>query len=234
MSMPSEIASSEVASKGAGGGVLLVGGSPEPSSSALVSELAARAALVVAVDRGADWCREAGVLPHVFCGDADTAASGSLAWLREAGRPVELFSAEKDDTDLGLAIALARREAPGAAVTATCVSGGRPDHALGVFGVLARAADLSPRIVEDGFECRLLSPRGTGVWELGPDACGREFSLVALTPSVVSERGMRWELERASLESLSDLGVSNRVASSTAVVECHEGVVAAFLRVPRA
>ena len=47
-----------------------------------------------------------------------------------------------------------------------------------------------------------------------------------LGPAVVSERGMRWDLDRATLGPLGDLGVSNVVESNEgAAVEVHEGVV---------
>ena len=114
-------------------------------------------------------------------------------------------------------------------MTVTCASGGRPDHALAVVGLLAQNADLSPRIVEDGYECRVLSPQGTASWRIA----GREgatFSLVALREgTVASEQGFRWELDHRRLALLADLGISNVVAADAAEVECHAGVAAAYL-----
>lgn len=115
-------------------------------------------------------------------------------------------------------------------VTVTCASGGRPDHALAVYGVLADNADLSPRLVEDGFECRVLSPAGTRSWELGEGAVGREFSFVALQDGTrVSERGLRWELDDYRVDALRDRGISNVIDATKATVCCHEGILAAFL-----
>ena len=63
--------------------VLLVAGSPEPSSAATLSELAREAETVVAIDRGAEACRAAGIVPDAFCGDADTVSADTLAWVRD-------------------------------------------------------------------------------------------------------------------------------------------------------
>lgn len=243
--------------------VLLVAGSPEPSSPALVASLAAEADLVIAVDCGAQICRAAGIVPGAFCGDADTVSPDTLAWVRasipelgangkervvpadeahdvpqifglSAARGMHVFSPAKYDTDLSLAFSCVRfatretQERP--QVVVTCASGGRMDHALAVFGVLAANADLAPRLVEDSSECHILAPGGIRTWELGPCALGRTFSFVALSDgTIVSERGMRWELNRFCVDALRDRGVSNVVIEPDARITCHFGVVAAFL-----
>ncbi|MCI5950328.1 MAG: thiamine diphosphokinase [Coriobacteriaceae bacterium] len=222
--------------------VLLVAGSPAPSSSALVSRLSAESDLVLAVDRGADACRAAGVVPGAFCGDADTVSADGLAWVRDQARrregedemPIRLFPPAKDDTDLSLGFSCARELAAerGEAleVTVTCASAGRMDHALAVFGVLTKNADLAPRLVEDEFECRILAPVGATTWELGEGALGHHFSFVALADDTcVSEMGLRWELDHFRVDALRDRGISNVVDAADACVTCHEGVLAAFL-----
>ena len=144
------------------------------------------------------------------------------------------FPAEKYATDLALALdcarhEAARREAP-LALTLTCASGGRPDHALAVVGLLANAGSSSARIVEDGYEMRVVSAEGESSWELGEDAVGRTFSAVAVAPGTrVDERGMRWELDDKPMGLLDDLGISNVVTSADARITCRAGAVAAFL-----
>lgn len=212
---------------------LVVAGSPEPSSPELVARLAGESDYVIAVDRGAEVLREAGVELDVFCGDADSASADAAAWAHDVARTDVRFTSQKYDTDLGLAVACARHEAArrnqNLALTITCATGGRPDHALAVVGLVAKNADACPRIVEDGFECRILSPEGAGAWEiLGHE--GATFSAIALREgSVFSEQGMRWPLDHKAMDFLGDLGVSNVVRDGRARVECHEGVVGAYL-----
>lgn len=213
--------------------VLVVDGSPCPSRPELVAALAREADYVVAADRGAMACRAAGVVPQAFVGDADSCDADTAAWARDKALRTISFPAEKYATDLALALDAARHEAArrGApcSLTLTCASGGRPDHALAVWGLLARAADLSPRLVEDGFEARVLAPGGTARWELGGRSQGRTLSVLALADAVVSERGLRWELEHRHLEAGSDEGVSNVVTSARACIECEGGVAGAVL-----
>ncbi len=240
---------------------LLVAGSPEPSSPELVAGLAKECDLVVAVDRGAEACRAAGVVPHAFCGDADTVSADTLAWIRglrgsdapelsvvpaddvretpEVGQMgesfgIRLFPPAKYDTDLSLAFSCARELAAELGepleVRLTCASAGRMDHALAVFGVLASNADLAPVLMEDVFTCHILSSKGAAKWTFDESACDRHFSFVALADgSLVSETGMRWNLDRYRVDALRDRGISNVIDEVGATITCHEGIVAAFL-----
>ena len=215
---------------------LIVDGSPEPSSPELVRELADQADYVIAADRGANVCRAAGVSPHMLCGDADSAEGEDLSWAQNAANAEVRFPSEKYATDLALAVACARHEAARRgqrlALTLTCCSGGRADHALGVLGRLMEASDASPRVVEDDFECRLLCPQGSPSWKMGAEteAVGATFSAIPLGPgTVLSERGMHWELDQRALAPFADEGISNVVESPKAEVICHRGLLAAFL-----
>jgi thiamine pyrophosphokinase len=213
---------------------LVVDGSPCPSSPALVRSLALAADYVIAADRGAEVLRAAEVAPDVFCGDSDSVGERALAWARTVASSQIGFPPEKYSTDLSIAIDCARHEAKrrGQALqlTVTCATGGRPDHAFGVVGLLARAADASPRLVEDGYELRVVSPEGTARWQLGEDAVGGVFSAFAVAPdTVISEEGMKWDLDHHEMGLLDDLGVSNVIEAKDAVVECSSGAVAAFL-----
>lgn len=224
-----------VVDKGAGVlSVLVVDGSPEASSAQLVARLAAEADYVVAADRGAQTCWGAGVVPDVFCGDADSADADVAEWARGEAATDIRYPSEKYATDLALAVECARHEAARRgrrlALTVTCAAGGRPDHALAVLGLLAVAADASARQVEDGFELRILSPVGMPTWELGESAVGATFSAVAVVEgTAVTERGMRWETAQKPLPLLGDEGISNLVTASDASVTCDKGVLAAYL-----
>ena len=211
--------------------VLVVGGSPERPEPSLVRRLAAEADLVVACDAGADACLEAAVTVDVLVGDADSATPEALVFSRRTAVSEAAFPMDKDDVDLGLAVAWVRAWCPEAReLVFTGVCGGRTDHALAAVGVLARAADLAPAVEENGAAMRVLSPQGRAAWEFGACDVGRTASVIApMGEAVVSERGMRWNLDYAPLAPLSDLGVSNVVEEAGACVTAHEGVVLACL-----
>ncbi len=212
--------------------VLLVAGSPEEPSSALVRQLAEAADYVIAADRGAEVLHRAEVGPDALVGDADSASSEALAWAHELASTDIRFSSEKYATDLVLAFECARNEAQrrGAQLqlTLTACSGGRPDHALGVIGLLAEWDQACPRVVEQGFECRILSAEGAPSWTM--EAPGATFSVIALREgTVVSEKGSVWELDQQPLALLDDRGISNVVGETACTVTCHQGTVAVYL-----
>ena len=214
--------------------VLIVGGSPAVSTPDLVAGLAQTCDLVVAVDRGAEVCRAADLVPDAFVGDEDTVSEETLAWVKENVKRLEELNEEKDATDLAFAFDLVERmmterHVPDWVPVLTCCSGGRPDHALGVYGQLLCYEKRRPMVVENGYQAFLLSPLGRPVLELGESARGKSFSLVPLTDCEVSEENMYWELDHERVEAFSDLGISNIVTTGFARVTVHEGCAMAFL-----
>lgn len=210
---------------------LVVGGSPEAPSPALLRRLAAEADAVFVCDGGADACERAGIVPDVLVGDNDSVSQSGLRFARAAGVREVGFPMDKDSVDLRLAVRVAREACPCLeTLTFTGVSGGRPDHALAVFGILARACDMRPVCEEDGFCFHVLSPEGASRLDLPACDVGRTLSVIApLDSAVVSEGGMRWDVSHARLAPLDDLGVSNVVERTPAFVEVHEGVAFAIL-----
>lgn len=202
---------------------LLVCPRSAPGSPALVAALAAASDLVVAVDGGAALCATAGVAPDVAVGDFDSAEPSTIDALRASGVEIVEFPAEKDATDLELAFEVA--ESRGASdVVVTGAAGGRLDHVLGVLGALAHHRAARPEMVEPDLGCWMLA--GDARSELSLAGRGATFSLVALGgPAVVSVRGAKWELDRATLGALSGLGISNVVSAERVDIAVHDGVV---------
>lgn len=212
--------------------VALVGGSPEPSSPSVVRAVAASCDAVVAIDRGLDAIREAGIGLDLFCGDGDSVSPEGAALVRAAEAApgsapfqVERYDPHKDFTDLALVLRAVSERWGSPGLACTCMSGGNPDHLLGVLGRLAgwRGA---VELIEEGFEGRILSAGAS--WDI-EEAAGARFSFVPLSPeAVVSEEGMRWEIDRVRVELLSDLGISNVIEHSHARIACHGGTIACW------
>lgn len=213
--------------------VLIVGGSPTPSSPDLVAGLAETCDFVFAVDRGADTCRLAGIIPDAFCGDEDTASPETIEWIHENVPRREKYDTEKDATDTAYALDMLEkimfeRQSVDWIPVFTCVSGGYPDHALGVYGQALRCESRRPMIVENGYQAFLLSPLGRPILELGEAARGTTFSLIPLTDCEVSIENMYWELDHEQVEMLSERCISNIVSTGFARVTVHEGCALAF------
>lgn len=207
--------------------ILVVCGSPIVVSADLLRKLAGECDHVVAVDRGLDALLGAGLSCDVYVGDADTVSDAGRALVDAATDfEVERHNPYKDYTDLALALDSIRRRWPGAEVVATCATGGRPDMALSVLGLLAGYKDAPVWIVEDETTARIL--RAGESWTI-EGAEGKTFSIIAIAPNTeVSERGLEWELDHSPLGLLVDTGISN-VVRGTAKIQVHTGTAIAYL-----
>ena len=207
--------------------VLVVCGSPVLASPELLRQLAGECDHVVAVDRGLDALLGAGLGCDVYVGDADTVSDEGRALVDAAADfEVERHSPYKDYTDLALALDTIRRRWPGAEVVATCATGGRPDMALSVLGLLAAYEDAPVWIAEDKVVARILHAGESWTIE---GAEGKTFSIIAIAPNTqVSEHGQEWELDHNPLGLLADTGISN-IVRSTAEIEVHTGTTIAYL-----
>ena len=207
--------------------VLVVCGSPVVASTDLLRRLAGECDHVVTVDRGLDALLGAGLGCDVYVGDADTVSDEGRAQVDAAEDfEVERHNPYKDYTDLALALDSVRRRWPGAEVVATCATGGRPDMALSVLGLLANYKDAPVWIAEDKVVARILHAGESWTIE---GAKGKTFSIIAIAPNTeVSEHGLEWELDHAPLGLLADTGISN-VVRSTAQITVHQGTAIAYL-----
>lgn len=205
----------------------MVCGSPVVASADLLRQLAGECDCVVAVDRGLDALLDAGLGCDVYVGDADTVSDAGRALVDAATDfEVERHDPYKDYTDLALALDSVRRRWPGAELVATCSTGGRPDMALSVLGLLAGYEDAPIWIAEDKVVARILH---TGESWIIEDAEGKTFSIIAIAPNTeVSEHGLEWELDRSPLGLLADTGISN-VVRSTVKIQVHAGTAIGYL-----
>ena len=202
-------------------------GSPVVASAELLRHLAGECDHVVAVDRGLDALLGADLNCEVYVGDADTVSDEGRA-LVDAAKDfeVERHNPYKDYTDLALALDTIRRRWPAAELYATCATGGRPDMALSVLGLLSAYTDAPVWIKEDKVTARILHQNET--WTI-KDAAGKTFSIIAIAPNTeVSEQGFEWELDHAKLGLLADTGISN-IVRRTATITIHQGTAIAYL-----
>ena len=205
----------------------MVCGSPVVASADLLRRLAGECDHVVAVDRGLDALLDAGLSCDVYVGDADTVSDAGCALVDAATDfEVERHDPYKDYTDLALALDSVRRRWPGAEVVATCATGGRPDMALSVLGLLANYKDAPVWIAEDKTTARILHEGESWTIE---NATGKTFSIIAIAPNTeVSEHGLEWELDHSPLGLLADTGISN-IVRTTATITVHQGTAIGFL-----
>ena len=194
---------------------------PTPTSADLPD-----ADIVIAADSGLDHARLLGLEPTMIVGDFDSASPESVTSFEG---PIERHPAEKDATDLELALAAAVSHDP-ARIVVVGGYGGRLDHFLANALVLTTV------------------PPGTEVeWRVGPATVhlvrdtvtisGQIGATVSLVPvggdaEGVRTSGLRWQLANERLPSGGTRGVSNVFADSSATISVESGALLVVLPGP--
>jgi thiamine pyrophosphokinase len=182
-------------------------------------------AFVIAADSGLEHAHALGRHADLVVGDFDSVHPDALERARGAGSEVHEHPADKDATDLELALRAAQRRRP-VRVTVVGAGGGRLDHFLANALLLAHPdwADFELRA--------FVGPASVHVVRRSVVLRGAVGSLVSLLPVGgpalgVRTAGMRWPLADEDLRPGSTRGVSNELAAGTASVTVREGVLLA-------
>jgi len=202
--------------------VLLIGGDiPERDALHGIDE----ADLVVAVDSGVRIARQHGLAVHVLVGDLDSATEGDRAWAQAEGAEVIEFPADKDATDLELAIE--HSIAAGAErIVAVGVEGGRLDHELANWLTLCRPHPALTEVRASSGIATILHGDHHHTVDLRGEP-GNLVSLLALSGDAggVVTTGLKWPLKGATIEVGSSLGVSNEMVDESASVSVATGTL---------
>lgn len=181
-------------------------------------------ATIIAADGGARLARACGLRVDVVIGDVDSIDAGELERLRAAGAQVLCHPADKDETDLELALKwAAAREYRRLRVFGAF--GNRLDQTLANVQLLAleEARDCDLQMLDGRQRVRLLRP---GAHEL----CGAPGDTISLLPLQgaargISSEGLRWELSDDALAPGPARGVSNLMTAAPARLRLREGLL---------
>jgi thiamine pyrophosphokinase len=195
----------------------------------LADPAAARAAIrpadrLIAADGGLHHLQALGLAPHVLIGDLDSVEPAAAAAFEASGSRVERFSPRKDQTDLELAVRLARAEGARDILIFGAL-GARWDQTLANLLLLAhpdfRGAQI--RLIDGAQQITLI--HGQAVIEGQP---GDTVSLISLQGDArgVTTDGLEYPLQRGRLAFGSTLGVSNVLLGREATVTVEEGLLA--------
>ena len=204
--------------------VVVSGGELPPSASA---GDVPRGVPVIAADGGLEHAQSLGLEVTTAVGDLDSIDAHVVTSAGAAGTQVLRHPAEKDATDLELALDVALELRP-ARILVLAGGGGRLDHLLG--GLLLLGSSRYAEVQLDAIvgAARVHVVRGERVVAGEP---GQLISLVALHGPAedVTTEGLRYRLENETLEPGSTRGVSNVFTSHTARVHVARGVLAAVI-----
>ncbi len=202
--------------------VVVSGGeSPEPSAALHVPAQAP----VIAADGGLEHALALGLDVSVAVGDFDSASAHAVDVAEASGVRIVRHPAEKDATDLELALDTALAMEP-ARILVLAGRGGRLDHELSSLLLLASGRYAAVEI--DAFAGNALIHVVRGARSLE----GEPGELVSLLPAHgpavgVTTEGLVYPLRDETLEAGSSRGVSNAFAKSSASIAVGRGTVLA-------
>lgn len=181
---------------------------------------------VICADGGLAVALAAGRTIDVVVGDLDSASERDVAIAREAGARIRRHRADKDESDLELALAEAVNEGAGR-VTVHLDDGGRLDHQLANLMVLAsprwEAVDVAALVGE----VRVWVVRGHLELTVDPPLeVGDAVALQAVGgPATVTTSGLVYPLRDEELAPTEARGIANAVESVPVSVTVGGGVV---------
>jgi thiamine pyrophosphokinase len=178
---------------------------------------------IICADGGTRHVLALGLRPNLIIGDMDSAERDQLQKLQAADVPIELFSHDKNETDLELAINHAVDLKPNQIIIIAAL-GGRLDQTLGNVALLTdlRLATFDIRLddgVEEVFICR-------GHAEVH----GKSGELVSLIPwqgpvADILTKNLKWPLRSETLYPDKTRGISNEMLGETASVSIGSGLL---------
>jgi thiamine pyrophosphokinase len=200
--------------------VIVVSSGGRPQDGALP-----RASAVIAADGGLEHARALGLRVDVAVGDFDSAAAEMVEAARRAGARIERHPAEKDATDLELALETALSLGPHR-ILVLGADAGRLDHLLA--GVLALASESLSAVQVDAVLGRARLHVVRGERTLTGEA-GELISLFAVGGPAegVTTEGLRYPLRDETLAPASSRGISNVFDSEEARITVQRGVLLA-------
>lgn len=184
---------------------------------------------VVAADGGAFALERWKILPHLVVGDMDSLGDAGVEKFARKGTPVAKFSAEKDESDLELAVAHAIAAGATEIVLLGALGGDRLDHETANLLLLADPGYDTVRLEARRGALRIRALRGRGSLTIG----GPVGALVTLIPvngdaEGVTTEGLRYPLRAETLRFGRARGLSNEVVSLPANVSLDKGTLLVF------
>lgn len=183
---------------------------------------------VIAADSGLVHAAPLGLVADVVIGDMDSVPPALLEQAEEAGSEIVRYPADKDATDLDLALSYAKSR-PTKRVIVVGGHGGRIDHLLANALLLTsdRYSDLELAWWFEDSRIQVVRPGVPVAWH---SAIGDVVSLLAVgsTATGVVTSGLRWSLDGDDILPGSTVGVSNLISSLPAGVSISSGILLAI------
>lgn len=204
--------------------VILLNG--ELSSFDSIAPYIEHSSLTIVADGGLRHAERYNLPVNVIIGDMDSAPPSLLHHYTTKGAEVIRFPVAKDSSDLELALDYAYRLG---VTTAHLIGieGGRSDHLLGIYTMLAHQKFSAVEIWAYDGDSRMIALRGGPAPFVLSTHVGARLSIVPLTPQVhgLTLKGTRWPLTNATIQIGGSLTLSNEAQEDHVSISLREGIV---------
>lgn len=200
---------------------VFVVGSGAVDSAKIIMEYSKISDLIICADGGARYLYRAGIKPHILVGDFDSIEPEVRDFYRDSGIEIIKFPAEKDYTDMELALNIAM-EKGASRIFIAGATGSRLDHTISNVQLLHKLADagIEGVIINSNNFIYLLTDH-----IILPRKEGYYLSLIPATPTVegITTKGLLYSLNNASMTMGTGLGISNEFTSGLAEISVKKG-----------
>ena len=185
---------------------------------------------IFCVDKGIDICREENILPQFLIGDFDSAFKESVHWAIEKKIPIEIHPADKDFTDLQLALEFAEKNYKKNSAIITGVFGGRADH---LFSTIFTCANSNLKICLADEREIIFFLKDNSAAEI--NFFEKPFAVSLLPISEICDGvtidNVHWTLDKAKLFQKIPNAVSNRIKNENEKIKIsvRKGTLAVYL-----
>ncbi len=193
---------------------------------------------VIAVDKGAQFCYDQGIVPNLLTGDFDTLSPKTLRHYEEWGTPMRRFRPEKDAADIEIALQTAKELLEGQAgkdtqgkgrITILGGTGSRLDHMMGtLYSMAGLGPEIPCELVDASNRVRMLWP---GTYPVRKADCfGPYLSLLPVGGDArgITLTGFKYPLTGHTMTCDNSLGVSNELLEEEGCISFRKGLLACF------
>ncbi|WP_026692075.1 thiamine diphosphokinase [Peribacillus kribbensis] len=180
------------------------------------------------VDRGVYSLLQLGITPDKAFGDFDSVTGSELELLQTTLFSMDIYPAEKDLTDLEIALEWARAQNPDG-IRIFGATGGRADHFLANIQLLTkshlqRKTDI-PIYIED--KTNIIYVKTPGSWNIESIPEKKYISFIPLTLEVkgITLKGFKYPLDNRNITMGSTLCISNELLSNIGTFSFIEGII---------
>ncbi|MED0667276.1 thiamine diphosphokinase [Bacillus badius] len=182
----------------------------------------------IGVDRGTVYLLNRGITPQAAFGDFDSVSKEEWNYIQQEVKSIHTFPAEKDETDLELALQWSLSLHP-KQLTVLGATGGRLDHFFGTVSLLA-----NKKVVSDDLEVEVVDrlnrlsvchgPVKRKVWQ---DPAYKYFSFFPVTKEVkgLTLEGFKYPLADHTVQLGSTLYVSNELEGESGTFSFTDGIL---------